>query len=629
MTNLDDSYREIILDGVPIPLASPLSDNNLATVQRRLVLGDPGLDGNWLLSALVMADFSGGSGVEEINESTDLNRYLISSLYTRYPKMISKPYKVEDAMVSSTANLNWRYLGDLKLAGVWTAIVTGGTGANLGEIVYSLPYGGSPTSEGTLTNPPVNSSTRFRGTGTFDKLFIPMGVDGYATVEADTGFPFANVAADATHPKLIHSIVWDRRLIGIDTDGVLWYTIDGASWLEFGATAVLPTSEVPKKLIPYFDRQGQPAPFILTDTSLKQFDPGGPNIFEIDVDVPVHPYAGMAGTRYNGDLYFSVGMKRYTGGSLSPAGLDRDSGLPADYLGYISDLVSGNNGLYAAVANIDGNTSIHERSDPGWHMIWSSVSDIVPYSMGISRAGDKYSLMWGKSDPLGGEQGVYRMDLPVHDANPRNMANILSSSFSDAGGFSLYTGIYDMSMRGSTKVAAALDVTVEQMDPSASLTVYYRTSGFANTDQYFDEAKLLGTITSTGSHHLQFGEQNAHGIYPGIPFEKIQFAFVLIDSTDEPFIMESAVLAFIKTLPPSNSWTAQVDMSKPHVDSPDTIWDHIKRIMDNRLFVSMVFRGQTYRVMISQSSGTAETGLDERGARTISILEIPDGLDIL
>jgi len=633
---ISDSWMEIILGGVPIPLTGPLPDNSLITYPRRLVIGDPGLDANPLLSALVMSDFSGGNGVEDLNESTDTTRYLIGSLYTRYPKMISKPYKVNDGMVTTTASVQWRFLGDLKYSGTWTGFVTGGTGGSIDRVVYSLPYGGSPTSEGTLTAAPVNTSVRFRGVGSVDRLFIPMGASGYATVDADATFTFANVTADATHPALVHAAVLGYKLVGIDITGELWYTTDGATWTLFGTTANLPTSEEPKKLISYFDRGGQPALFILTDTRIVQFDEGGPNIFDVDVSFPPHPYGGMAGTKWNADLYYSVGMgaTRYTGGSASPMGLDRDSGLPAAYAGYIVDLAPGHNSMYALVQGVTVDSvisnTIMEYTQSGWHEIWetrTAASSVVPNSMGISRSGDKYSLYWGVTSAGSESKGIFRIDLPIADSNPRNSSNILTTAFA-SGTFFLQSGIYDMNMRGTTKLAAALDVTVEAIDTTAVLRVYYRTDGFEDTLMSSSNSTLLGEIRSSGSFHLQFGEQDDYGIYPGLQFEKIQFYFHLTDSTNNPFIMESAVLAFVKMVAPSDSWTAQIDLSKNHGgNSPDFILEHIKTLIAARQATSMVYRGETKRVLITQHSGTAETGSDERSFRTLSLLEIPDGLD--
>jgi hypothetical protein len=108
-------------------------------------------------------------------------------------------------------------------------------------------------------------------------------------------------------------------------------------------------------------------------------------------------------------------------------------------------------------------------------------------------------------------------------------------------------------------------------------------------------------------------------------FEHIQFRFVLIGAV----LMESAVLSFLKTVPPSNSWTPLIDLSQAYGEnSPEVMRAHIDGILEDRLFVPMVFRGNTYRVIISQTSGSSASGFDESLVRQLSILEIPDSLGV-
>jgi hypothetical protein len=89
-----DSYSEILLAGMAFKLRSPLGESNLATFQRKLVIGDYTQDSNPLLSAWVISDLSGGLGVEDMNEASDATRYRIATLYPRYPNMIANGFDV-------------------------------------------------------------------------------------------------------------------------------------------------------------------------------------------------------------------------------------------------------------------------------------------------------------------------------------------------------------------------------------------------------------------------------------------------------------------------------------------------------------------------------------------------------
>jgi hypothetical protein len=80
-----DSYGQIILNGMRLSLRSPLSESNLSTFQRKIVVGDYTEDSNPLLSSWVISDLSGGLGVEDMNETSDATRYRIASLYPAIP----------------------------------------------------------------------------------------------------------------------------------------------------------------------------------------------------------------------------------------------------------------------------------------------------------------------------------------------------------------------------------------------------------------------------------------------------------------------------------------------------------------------------------------------------------------
>lgn len=170
-------------------------------------------------------------------------------------------------------------------------------------------------------------------------------------------------------------------------------------------------------------------------------------------------------------------------------------------------------------------------------------------------------------------------------------------------------------MPGYKKVASALDVTMSTLavGGAGSFTIRYKLDSAATWT-------TLGTVTAAGSTSMPFGTL-ADGVYPGQLFERIQFRFDAVDCT---FLMESAVLSFIKTVPPSNSWTPTVDMTFAYAgNSPEVMRLHVEGILKDRLFVPLVFRGKTYRVIVSSSSGSSQSGNDEGSLRQISLLEVP------
>ena len=624
-----DSYDEIILDGMALKLRGVMPDANLATFPRRMVIGDPTKDSNQLLSAWVISDLSGGSGVYDLNESSDASRYSHGNMYTRFPAQITSG---NDTLVIAFApGVQMWFMGDLFYSGAWYAIVVLYSPAIPFTGVYRLAYPSSMTPFAALAHQPVGHGVVYRGMAAEDYLVIPYGANGYAHIDQTT-LTITEVTPSVTDPALLDATIWDDKLIGIDVDGQLWWTTDVTSgWTSYGATAKVPTTEIPRRLIPYFDRGGQPATFVLTERRLWQFSPDGPQIFDIDVSFPAGPYQGVAGDKWSGDLYFSVGMgvHRYTGGALSAMGLDRDSGLPVEYNGHIVDLIPGYNSLYALVDKPDlssytfpGGTptpkaSLHEWTGSGWHELWElDNGTAIPCSGGVSRATNGQMLLWGASSAGVGQSGMYVMQLPTTFANPRQRIT-QSTGLAQTSGF-LETGVFDAGMQGYKKVASSLDVKMTSLTiVGGSFTIKYR----------IDDASswtTLGTVTTTGTTSLPFGTLT-DGIYPGEVFERIQFRFEA--ATSCVFLMESAVLSFVKTVPPSNSWTPTIDLSAEWKgNSPETMRQHIDDILVNRVFVPLVLRGTTYRVMVSASSGSSQTGFDESSIRQISLLEIPQSL---
>ena len=624
-----DSYDEIILDGMALKLRGVMPDANLATFPRRMVIGDPTKDSNPLLSAWVISDLSGGSGVYDMNESSDASRYSHGNMYTRYPGQISSGNYVTP-LTGSTDSQMW-FLGDLNVSGTWYAIIVLYSASVPITIIYTLNLPTTLTSIGTLAYQPVGHGVVYRGTDSQDNLVIPYGANGYAYL--NQSLALTEVAPSVTDPALLDATVWDDKLIGIDTAGQLWWTTDvTAGWTSYGATAKIPTSETPRRVIPYFDRGGDPAVFVLTELRLWQFDPDGPQIFDIDVSFPPGPYQGIAACRWSGDLYFSVGMgvHRYTGGALSAMGLDRDSGLPVEYNGHIVDLVPGYNSMYALVEKPDLSSftfpggaptpkvSVHEWTGSGWHEVWELPSgNAIPLSAGISRATNGQMLIWGVTAPIAALSGMYAMNLPITFANPRQRIT-QSTGLAQTSG-QLTTGVFDAGMQGYKKVASALDIRMTSLSFSGGgqFLVQYKIDDATSWSN-------LGYVTTTGVTSLPFGTLT-DGIYPGEVFERIQFRFTA--SVTTVFLMESATLSFVKTVPPSNSWTPTIDLSAEWKgNSPETMRQHIDDILVNRVFVPLVLRGTTYRVMVSASSGSSQTGFDESSIRQISLLEIPQSL---
>lgn len=644
-----DASNEVILAGMRIPLRGPVPDSNLKVFQGKIVFGDYQQDSDPLLSSFVISDLSGGLGVDDLNESLDINRYRLGTFYTRYPNQITKPFAVTDFATSGAGAVNQRFLGNLidTATGLWDIVTTGYAGNALK--VGSLING----NVGTLTAEPVGNAVVYQGTSGVNRVVIPMGASGVATYSSAAVFGqrAPGGTSSAGTPALQQVVVYDNKLIGIDTSGQLWWTtnplVSSDAWTSYGPTAKLPAVATIRSMTTYFDRQGLPAVFIVTDTDVWQFDPAGPDIFTVDITFPPHPHHGLAAAKWSGDLYFSVGIgvHRYTGGSLAAMGLDRDHGLPIEYAGYIvgGGLVSGYNSLYAfvtrpdlsgytfPVSTPDPMSAVYEYTGSGWNMIWESDTDeIVPHSMGISRrdgVGDAFVLFWGTTDTAGGTSAIRQLNLPIGFFNPRQRVRATGgyASSSDIDIW-LQTGIFDAGLKGYDKLANALDVTIAEKKVGSVLRVYYqRDAGIEDgPDAVWFE---LGMVGEVGTTSLPFGELTAlDGIYPGEIFQRIRFRFVLTDTSNDGFILESAVFSFIKELPSQWSWTLEVDLTQPYIENAAAINAHLESLLEAGEMVDLILRGETRRVFLSQVSGSMTTGDDPSTYRRVTLLEIPGSL---
>lgn len=655
MAALIDGYKEAIVAGRPILVNEPVPETNLATFPGKTVLGDYSIDNNPLLSSWVGSDFTGGHGVEDMNESLDVNRYRLGTFYTRFPGQITKRYASYNS-TSTSGVVNLYAMEDMKLNGDWWASIFYHQVSPVSRAIFFYNQAGTWTTTPAPTSVPVGTAVVYRGTAAYDYLVIPTGASGYITVEGSTTYPtplpLVNVApvapvANIGKPALQACVLWDYKLVGIDVDGQLWYTTDPTGdWTSYGDFGKLPASSEVRSLVNFFDKSNNPTIFVVTDTDVWQFDANGPQLATVDVFFPPHPYHGLAAERWSGDLYFSVGtgVHRYTGGVLAGMGLDRDHGLPIEYNGYIvaGGLVGGYNALYAFVTapeNLDDYvwsgtqpdpvSSIHEYSGGGWHMIWSSDAEyIVPNSMRISRASFltdvQYSLVWGIIAQDGSYSSVKQITLPVNFTNPRQLSRTIGGYHADGW---METGIFDAGMKAYKKTANAIDILISQIADDATFTVKYKIdSACGNADEEWTTlAAFTGADITDGIYSIPFGAVDAdYGITPGLRFERIQFRFELDDDASDPFVWEGFVFSHVRTVPASMTYTMDVIGLHAHAGySPEDTRTFLHELVEDGLFIPVVIRGTTRRCFVSQVTGSVMTGTDERFQGRLSLVEVP------
>lgn len=627
-----DAYNDIIIDGWHFrPTADSLAQ--FQAVDRfpgKITVGDYSLDSNDLLSAWVISDLTGGHGVADLKEGVDDNRYRFGDIYTRYPQQFCKPFQIAN---TSAGSGSFFPLGDILHGSNISFIASSGTDL----------YDDLTDTTNNLTGSPASKGVAFRGAGTLTMFYIPMGNNGYATYDPVTpGFGNHNAVGDADNFQAF--CVWDNKLIGITNGGQLYYattTPAGAgtatTFTSYGSDGKLDSGIEPKALHVFYNRAGEPAVHIVTNSGVWVFDAATPRIYQIPDFETQHPYMGIASCVWRGNLYVSAGLTvlRYNGNVVDPIGLDRDDGLPYLYqgasatyanTGYIRDLTPGLNGVYALVRGLFSTptyyTSVHEWSGFGWHCLWAGSSTRGAVRAHVSKANSQYRLYWGLSDA-----GLYfYQTLPVSFTNPREAIDASGFNFgADQTTYYLETGRFDANMPGYRKIANAVEVDVRTCPADTTITIKYR------IDQDTSWT-TLGSITTTGHSTLQFGTLSADGIYPGVAWEKIEFRmeFTELLASQYTAVVDSLVFSFLKLQNPSIAYTMDLDLTTEHMGkSPKQMLDKLMALRTDDVFFALKHRGDTYRIRIAGVSGREEYGLsDSRGIYSVSILEIPTRLGV-
>lgn len=610
------NFDEIILDGWAFKAEGGVVNvQNLATFQRKTVIGDYTRDSNPVLSTWVMTDWSGGHGVHSLEEGTDAARYRFGIINARSPRQLTLPVYAQP-ITSPNAGIAYP-LGQVSPNATFYVA--------FGTDIYSWNEGTDAFTDTTdnLTLAPMNRPVSFRGS-----LYIANG----SSFDKFDGATVTNVntfdAVDFT--------LWDRRLLALAADGQIWQTLDGSSWTNDGDDAKLDPSHAPRHIVPFYDRQDFPMPLIVTDQGLWSFDPSGPALYQTEVMYPAHRDHGLGATKWRGEFYSTVGMGafKYNGSVQSPIGLDRDQGLPDQIRGKIVDLMGEYNGIYALVSGAEYSdefvesleldstddpwyvtpgasvSSLHQWTSYGWHCLWTSGSVTgTPTYMCMTSDADAYRLWFG--------YGAYilTMLLPTDFANARALIAGGTGSFALSG--YLETGFFDAGLTSYTKIANSVLIRTSYTDTDNPVQVSYR---IVATDGW----TVLGTATTPGETLLSFGDE-------GLAFKEIEFRFDLerdaSDATTAP-IIDSVVFSYQKTIPPYSSFNVRINMQSSYKDkSPREMQEKLDELIASSRFYTLAYRNQEWRVRIAQGGGNDLIAPgDFRSDRTISIVEIREDL---
>jgi hypothetical protein len=634
MSGQNADELELMLNGAHYRLSSPLQFTNLKTFPGKVVTGDYSLDSNPLLSAWVISDYSGGHGVQDINEATDTNRYSYGDINTRFPKQFTLPFQYKYGQFGLTGN-SYCPVGNMYISGNFKYITFLGNDLRIDDVSAGAA---------AATATPTRHGVAFQGTYTNEVMYVPRPADaGYITYD-----PSTNTLTSNATPKMRDFCVWDNKLVGVDSVGQLWWiTAALGVWAKFDTAGLgrdkLPDGAGGRSLCVYVNAAGDPTLHVLGYTGVWAFDAGGPKLWKTKIDIPPHPAIWSGFCVWRGDLYIAVGMDviQWNGSVQRNLGLSRDDGIPYAYQGFILDLQPELNGLFALVQGMDstwafnGNISVHEWSGYGWRALPMPKQGLhkAPCLIGLMNSDALgYKLLLGTKGWNATSPNRVEWYLPRAFTNPRASLEAGVIPFgatgqapfitTDNGNAYFETGRYDANMQGYTKIANALEVTfADNSTSNQAAEFYYRTE--ANSSY-----TLLGTAPNSapGRYAFPFGTANSDGTYPGLPFQFIELKVILYGgaSVFTTPVLQNMVLSFEKVVASSYSWVANISLQGNHKGrSPQTILDELKALASQSGWFGMVHRGTTYRVQISQMDGAENLANDERAIARISLLQIP------
>lgn len=608
----------IILDGVAFKVvvgdngkgADLLQVQQLGSYQQGVTIGSPDVNSHPYLSTWGLMDLTGGHGLADHLAGTTDTRYRYSTLDVSRPGQWAGRWKVNTETGTAGAFMP---LGDLLYSG--NVEMYGAFGTDLH--IWNESTDAWTDTTVNLTAAAVNPGVAFAGTGTL-RLFIPLGASGYDTY---TGAAKANVASDA----LMFCVFGGSNLIRLTTTGQLHYSTDGTAWTSYNADGKIDGALTAYGIHEWRDAMDNPILIIHTSGGAFTFDPAGPTLYPLDLKFPNHPNQGLAACVWRGIYYVTVGMgiHSYTGSVIGAMGLDRDEGLPALYsLGSrIVALAPEYNNMYALVqGGSSAYPSVQRFDGYGWHSVWEASGTGTASKLFISGARSTPRIWWGVGN------NSYTTELPIAYSNPRQVINAGTAALLESGGY-VRTGMTNMGMPGSRKIAVSLGVRTTSLDVSTvgAATVKYR----LREDDTFTQ--LQGPMTEDGdvyvfpasgpvadtTYYYWFDSD-----FEGVSFDEIELEITVGIST----IVKYAAMYFMKVLSGNLAWNAAFDCTNTvELKTDAALAAKLDSLITSGRIVSMIHRDTTYKVRVSAWNGSDATGrADARSTRTVSLIQIRD-----
>ncbi len=416
---------------------------------------------------------------------------------------------------------------------------------------------------------------------------------------------------------------WDGKLFKITAAGQLAYSAAPApttgtpTWTNNGLVDIGGMGSI-QGLIDYVDDANVNILYCRTTRGLLAHDYANAIWLNTDLKVPAHTDNGKGCIVSNGKLYYSSGLSvyeyslGYNGLTIKNIGPDKDDGLPDEYVGSITKVVSGYEGVFyafvdASLISSSNTSTIIEYENGTWRPVWVDSAANKALTMGFATSTYAYRIWWSNGTNLNW--------MAVNRAR----RNPLKTTTSYAASSFYISPWFDADWIVGNTVAYATRTLARSTTATETVTIKYRinktnvdvATGWTTHDTLVLADAGVESVVNFGSNI-------------GLLFNTIQFRVDLArgDTTTLTPDLVYLILEYEKVLPTKWGWSAILDCTKTYNGkSPSQLLDALITAAETQLLIPMYYKGTVKYVRIAAVEGSRITGDKELGQYNVMMTE--------
>lgn len=624
--------QEVVLNNVPMLVNGDVTFELVNNYGRKIQQGDPGPNDHSVDSNIAQSEWTGGIGDMKYRGDESRSNAWWTTLYVQVRDSLSLNHKTTRHTVTGEEG-NFAYLHG-KIGG--QQVATFGKKIKVWvESTQSFTDPGAGAKATTAT--PNNGGVTWGSDVVTKKVYIPCG-STYETFDGST------VAGGVASEKADSFLVWESKLLKLDSDGQVKATVDNTSWAKKG---YIPEEFTPRNMFVFYDRSDNEVPHVSTSGAVYAVDYANGLLVNSDFEFPDHPYQGYGVARWRADAYVSVGLgvHRNNGGFITAVGPDGRDGLPEEYSnGYITSMSGSYNFLLALVKGgsiavvppaetADAGISIPERmistvtgvystllgyNGLGWSPMWTGEEE--PTNVKVSSHEGKYRAFWGSRGAVFTQLMPHAYYNPLYD----------QSDFPLERYGEHITPYYNWGFVDTPKILKLLELKTARCNELDYIKVWMRIDDEEEWGNGESPGTPLAVITTNGQHSLETGFEDIadRRYHVGLTHERVQFRFELFGDPASNY--STPVIQWFNLV--GRKWqralmvlTFQVDATIAHKKrSPRKISDAIFYAARKKGGVPLVIGEETFIVDVTTNAGSMEAGMTYKAFHNVHCIQMTE-----